>query len=80
MLSRKRCPVTGVINFYAAQEPHLPIGSIVNLHEPSVCHWRIYDEGPAIAGSAGDVAAAETALRRRYRDALKQAAEARQAA
>jgi hypothetical protein len=62
VLFKRRCPHTGVVNFYASTEPLLAAGSIV-AWAPShyVWHCHIADDH---CGAARDAALAEAELRR----------------
>ncbi len=58
MLSKRRCPYTGVLNFYSEEDPHLAVGSVV----ASAGHryvWRYYTEPYARGGSTADMGTAE---------------------
>jgi len=57
MLSMRRCPHTGVVNFFFATDPHLAVGSIVKA-ERSGYLWRCHTD-PCIAGSEADLKEAE---------------------
>jgi hypothetical protein len=61
MLSKRRCPYTGVINFYSGQDPHLAIGSVVKVAR-SRYHWRFYADPCAGVGIAKDLGSAEARL------------------
>lgn len=66
MIVRRRCPYTGVINFYSDAEPHLPLGSIAVCGRSADVRyaWRAYsDDKPG--GAAPDLAAAEQRLLQR---------------
>jgi hypothetical protein len=58
MLSKRRCPHTGVVNYFFAADPHLAVGSVVK-REPSGYLWRCYTEPCEAAGSAADMRTAE---------------------
>ncbi len=57
MLSQRRCPHTGVVNFFFAAEPHLAVGSVIK-GDRSGYLWRCYTE-PELAGSVPDMRTAE---------------------
>lgn len=57
MLSQRRCPHTGVVNFYLADEPYLPVGSAVKA-ERSGYLWRCYAEPFVSTGTVDDVGTA----------------------
>jgi hypothetical protein len=62
MLSRRHCPHTGIVNFFAESEPLLAIGSVVKAGKPALYHWRYYlGQGPAV-GIAPDMRSAENCL------------------
>ena len=64
MLS-KRCPFTGIINFYSEGDPHLAIGSITSLQARSNASgftWRCYSDGGITGGIAPDLQTAERRL------------------
>ena len=66
MLLIKRCPHTGVVNFYEPSEPHLSIGSITKCGTSAAGDayaWRYYGIEKTGAGRAPDVSAAEQSLR-----------------
>ena len=46
MLVKLRCPHTDVINFFAAADPAIAIGSIVQV-TPSQFVWRSYGQPPS---------------------------------
>jgi len=58
MLSKRRCPHTGVVNFFFAADPHLAVGSIVKV-EGTGYRWRCYTDPCAAVGSEGDMKTAE---------------------
>ena len=66
MLMSKRCPHTGVVNFYDASEPHLAIASITKCGTSAPNDeyaWRYYHFEKTHAGRAPDARAAEQTLR-----------------
>lgn len=71
MLSRKRCPHTGVVNFYFDADPHLAVGSVVKTDAASGYLWRCYSDPYATTGKAPDLKTAE----RRVSDLCRRAAE-----
>ena len=78
MLSRRHCPHTGIVNFFAATDPFLAIGSVIKAGEPARYHWRDYMGQEATVGVAPDMRSAENNLLTRHRDFLlapKQAGE-----
>ena len=70
MLSRKRCPHTGVVNFYFDAEPYLSVGSVVKTAGTAGYQWRCYTDPCASSGAAPDLKTAE----RRVTDLCRQAA------
>src|SRR5262245_59320491 len=58
MLSKKRCPHTGVVNFFA-DDPHLPVGSAIKVGRRVGYHWRYYQDPCAAAGAARNLKSAE---------------------
>ena len=58
MLSKRRCPHTGVVNFFFATDPHLAVGSIVKA-EGMGYFWRCYTDPCSGVGSAADMKTAE---------------------
>jgi hypothetical protein len=62
MLSMKRCPHTGIVNFYDAREPHMAVGSVSQVATVkagrSLYTWRTYAGGQA-SGIAADLKTAE---------------------
>jgi hypothetical protein len=62
MLSRRRCPHTGIINFFPEKEPYFSIGSVTRIASTSNYQWRSYvDDRPGF-GVAPDMATAERFL------------------
>ena len=62
MITKRRCPHTGVVNFYEKGESLLAIGSVTAGAEPAHYVWRSYSDDQE-AGVARDRAAAEVLLR-----------------
>jgi hypothetical protein len=58
MLSKRRCPHTGVVNFFFTSDPHLAVGSIVK-GERSGYLWHCYTDPCEAAGSVRDMRTAE---------------------
>lgn len=58
MLSKRRCPYTGVVNFYSDEDPLLAVGSVVAGNESGFV-WRFYTEPYARGGLATDIRSAE---------------------
>lgn len=61
MLSKRRCPHTGVINFYSSDDPFLPVGSVVKA-EGARYLWRCYADPCAGVGTVRDIVSAEAHL------------------
>jgi len=59
MLSKRRCAHTGVVNFFSADEPLFPLGSVVKAERGAGYLWRCYAEPFALAGAEADMQAAE---------------------
>ena len=66
MISKKHCPHTGVVNFFASSDPLMAVGSVSKATKPAQYDWRCYLDDP-VAGSAPDVAIAEAYLRQAIR-------------
>jgi hypothetical protein len=62
VISKKHCPLTGVVNFFAASDPLMAVGSVSKAAKAAQYDWRYYLDVP-VAGSAPDVALAEAYLR-----------------
>jgi len=62
VLSKKRCPHTGVVNFYTDADPLLAVGSVTEAGASARFAWRCYlaDES---GGVASDISLAEAHLR-----------------
>lgn len=66
MLSKSRCPYTGVVNFFTETDPLLSVGSVAEMGAAGRSGgyvWRCY-LGEESAGLAGDMSHAEAQLRR----------------
>lgn len=62
MITKRRCPHTGVVNFYEKTEPLLALGSVTAGAEPAQFVWRFYSDDQQ-SGVARDIVAAEVLLR-----------------
>ena len=62
MISKHRCPHTGVVNFFTAADPLLAVGSVAEVVSRGQYDWRCYLDD-AVGGTAPDVAIAEAQLR-----------------
>lgn len=60
-LSARRCPHTGVLNFYSESDPYLAVGSI-SQRPRSGFTWRCYAAGAETSGRAPDMETAERRL------------------
>lgn len=58
MLSKRRCPHTGVVNFYFDADPHISVGSVVESEERKF-FWRCYSEPYVRTGLSADIRSAE---------------------
>jgi hypothetical protein len=63
MLSKSRCPHTGVVNFYTKADPLLAVGSVAETDVGARYVWRCYI-GDEASGLAPDMTLAEACLRR----------------
>jgi hypothetical protein len=61
LLSTKKCPHTGVTNFYSDADPYLAVGSIERRSSNSFT-WRCYADGHAFSGRSVDLATARERL------------------
>ena len=62
VLSKKRCPHTGIVNFYTDADPLLAIGSVTRAGASARFAWRCYLADEA-GGLASDISLAEAHLR-----------------
>ena len=58
MLTKSRCPHTGVVNFFTAAEPLLAVGSVSTSSTSAHCTWHCYLDAPT-SGIAPDIEMAE---------------------
>lgn len=58
MLSKRRCPHTGVVNFYFDADPHIAVGSVIASDDQHFL-WRCYTEPFVRSGIASDSKSAE---------------------
>jgi hypothetical protein len=70
MLSRRHCPHTGIVNFFAQSDPLLAVGSVVRTGEPAQYFWRYYLGGKSAVGIAPDMRTAENRLINSHREYL----------
>jgi hypothetical protein len=73
MLAKRRCPHTGVVNFFWHREPFMAVGSITETGQSSGCVWRSY-VGEEAAGVASDMASAERRLAGLLQSAIREPA------
>ena len=69
MLSKRRCPHTGVVNFFFSADPHLAVGSVIEAGASGYL-WRCYTDPCTATGTASDMKTAE----RRVAELCSQAA------
>ena len=62
VLSKSRCPHTGVVNFFTHADPLLAVGSVAEAGAPARFVWRCY-VGEETCGLASDMSSAEARLR-----------------
>ena len=62
MLSKSRCPHTGVVNFFTQADPLLSVGSVAESDGSARFVWRCY-VGEEACGLASDMPSAEAHLR-----------------
>jgi hypothetical protein len=62
VITSKRCPHTGVVNFFVRADPYLAVGSVSQEANPRQFVWRCYLDGEG-AGVADNLAIAEANLR-----------------
>jgi hypothetical protein len=63
VLSKSRCPHTGVVNFFTQADPLLCVGSVAEAGAPARYVWRCY-VGEEACGLTADISLAEALLRR----------------
>jgi hypothetical protein len=61
MLAKRRCPYTGIVNYYCDLEPFMAVGSITETAQSRGCVWRSYI-GEEAAGMSANMASAERRL------------------
>jgi hypothetical protein len=69
ILSSKKCPVTGVVNFFDATDPFLSVGSVAKCGTAAKSRrylWRVYEGGALSAGYAPDLATAKSQIESSY--------------
>jgi hypothetical protein len=63
MLSKSRCPHTGVVNFFTHEDPLLAVGSVAKAGKLEGYAWHCF-VGDEVGGLAPDLQLAETSLKR----------------
>lgn len=63
MLHKRRCPHTGITNYFTSANPYVAVGSVTETDTPSRFAWRCYIDDEA-GGLSADMAKAEAHLRR----------------
>jgi hypothetical protein len=66
------------VNFFAAADPFLAIGSVIRTGAAQSYHWRCYVGPESTAGAASDMHSAERQLVGSYRELLRATVTARQ--
>jgi hypothetical protein len=61
VFAKRRCPHTGIVNFFCNGEPFLAVGSITETSQSRGCVWRSYI-GEEETGLSADMATAELRL------------------
>jgi hypothetical protein len=62
VITKRRCPHTGIVNFYSKADPLIAVGSVSQASMPPHYVWRCYLDDQD-AGIAADVSIAEAHLR-----------------
>jgi hypothetical protein len=62
VITKRRCPHTGIVNFFSHSDPLLAVGSVTHATSPTQYVWRSYLDDRQ-SGIAADCAAAEAHLR-----------------
>lgn len=68
MLVRRRCPYTGVIDFFSDDEPHLAVGSIYESRHSGKVLWWFHLDDDTHSGEASDLTSAESQIGGIFRD------------
>jgi hypothetical protein len=75
MLSKQRCPHTGIVNFFSKTDPFVSIGSIIEAGaRRDEYHWRVYDALCTVSGIAADMAEAEQRIKSQLRRQVPESA------
>ena len=67
MLTKRRCPATGAINFYSRQEPYIAVGTVIRKGVPAHYVWHYHGGATPAAGLAYDWRAVEHAISEHHR-------------
>jgi hypothetical protein len=70
MLSKQRCPYTGIVNYFTKSDPFVSVGSVMKAGSSAQYQWRWYDATRTISGIAADMKTAELRIRSQYRMAV----------
>jgi hypothetical protein len=62
VITKRRCPHTGIVNFYSKADPLLAVGSVSQASMPSHYVWRYYLHDQE-TGVAADISIAEAHVR-----------------
>jgi len=62
VITKRRCPHTGIVNFFSHSDPLLALGSVTQARSPTQYVWRSYLDDRQ-SGVTADRAAAEAHLR-----------------
>ena len=66
MLSRQRCPHTGIVNYFTKADPFVSVGSVMKAGSSAEYQWRWYDAVRTISGIAADMQTAEQRIKSQY--------------
>lgn len=80
MLTKRHCTITGVINFYARNEPLIAVGSVIHRADSPPYIWHYHGETRSASGTAVDLPAVERFLNENHRKAMAHHGSDRQAA
>ena len=70
MLTKRRCPATGAINFYTRHEPYIAVGTVIPSGGPHVRYvWHYHGGATPAAGLACVWRAVEQAIGEHHRRA-----------
>jgi hypothetical protein len=70
MLSKQRCPHTGIVNYFTKADPFVSVGSVMRAGSPAEYQWRWYDAARTISGIATDMQTAEQRIKSQYREMI----------